>query len=61
MIELEKLSFDGEVLFKQSYPKNMANQILTVYGTYPESDKVRWRLAEDTPKRGRKAKENEND
>lgn len=43
MKELEKLDFEGNVLFAQKYPKKQAAHLIEMYGTYPNSDKVRWR------------------
>ena len=44
MIELEKLDYEGNLLFAQKYTKRAAAAMLESYGTYPQSDKIRWRL-----------------
>ena len=58
MKELEKLSFDGEVLFSKEYKTQQAEQIIKMYGTYPNSDRVMWR-EKVASKQVRKSKQNE--
>lgn len=58
LITLKRYDKQGNEMFTKGYPKNMADALLKSHSNYPSGEK-QWELVVEAPKRGRKAKDDE--